>query len=298
MRRLRFLAEAAMFRVLLGLGRILPMRLLHALGAGAGTLGSLIDRRHDRIGRENLAAAFPEKSEAERRRILAACWRHFGTITLDALAFPRRNREEIGGWIRVVGLENARQAFAKDKGVLIFSGHYGHWELAALITAMLGHRLALIARPLDNPILDRMLARLRGSTGNLVVSKREAMRDMIRALKRNEGVAVMIDQDQRHMGVFVPFFGRPASTTPGLALLALRTGAPVLPVFCTPDPEGGWTLAYHPELTYEATGNRDADVLALTARCTAYLEREIRRRPEIWLWMHRRWKTQPPAPPA
>lgn len=296
MSRPRHVLEAAALRSLLLAARLVPRRLLLFAGARAGDAGRRLDRRHTRIARENLRRAYGDAiSDAEIERVVRECWRHFGRITFDALAFPSLSAADAGKVVRIEGIENLRAAYAKKKGVLLFSGHFGHWELAGLMQGHLGFPLAVIARPLDNPLLETTLAGLRTGSGNLVVHKRNAVRETLRALSRGLGVAIIIDQDARDDGVFVPFFGRPASTTPTLALVALRTGAPVLPVFSFPEPGGAWRVVYDPEVPVEATGDRDEDVRRLTATCTAIIERQVRERPELWLWMHRRWKTPPPA---
>jgi Kdo2-lipid IVA lauroyltransferase/acyltransferase len=290
--------EAAAFGVLLAGARVIPRRGLLALGALVGSLGYLADRRHRSITLDNLRLAYGDSlAPSERRRIARACWRHYGRITLDTLAFPRFSPASVGVTVEVEGVEHLRGAYARGKGVLVFSGHYGHWELTALMQAYLGMPMALVTRPLDNPQLERMLARLRGLSGNVIIHKRHAVREMVRALHQGSGVAIVIDQDARAGGVFVPYFGRPASTTPTLATLALRTGGAVVPAFCVPLTGGRYRITWEPEVEFEATGDRDADVLALTARCTEVIERWVRRHPELWLWMHRRWKTPPPLGP-
>ena len=296
MRQVRFLLEAAVLAAVLGAARLLPRRALLALGAGAGRLGFALDGTHRRIAIENLRMVYgPSLSEAEASKIAKACWRHFGRILLDALAFPRLSAASVGPVVRYEGLEHIRAAYARGKGVILFSAHYGHWELVALMQGYLGMPLALVARPLDNRHLERMLARLRSGSGNVIIHKRNAIREMLKAIRRRIGVAIVIDQDARDMGVFVPFLGRPASTTPTLALLALRTGAAVVPVFSVPAPGGAWTIVYGPEVNVRDTGDHDADALRLTAECTAIVETWVRRHPELWLWMHRRWKTAPPG---
>ena len=296
MTELRYRLEAALFAVLVQAARFLPRRLLLGLGSVTGDLGYLFDRRHRRIGLENLTQAFgDELAPAERRRVLRDCWRHFGRITLDTLNFPRFGPADVDTLIRFEGLEHVREAYAKKKGVLLFTAHFGHWELTALMQGYLGFPMALVARPLDNPYLERMLARVRGLSGNRIVHKRNAVREMLKALQAGIGVAIVIDQDARGSGVFVPFFGQPASTTPTLALLALRTDAPVVPCFCIAERDGTYRAVYGPEVKVRSTGDRDADVLRLTAECTATIERWVRQHPELWLWMHRRWKTQPPS---
>lgn len=294
MNPVRAALEAAIFRVLLELARWLPRPLWIGLGAATGDLARVLDRRHTRIAHENLRLAYRDAlAPAEADRIVRECWRHFGRITFDALAFPQLSERDAGSIVSFEGLEHVRAAYARGKGVLVFSGHYGHWELNAVMQGHLGLPLALVTRPLDNPRLERMLADLRTRSGNVVVHKRRAVREMVKALDRGIGVAIVIDQDARESGIFVPFFGRPASTTPTLAAIALRTGAAVVPSFSYPLPGGKWRVVYDPEVPVTATGDREADVRDLTAACTSILERRVRERPELWLWMHRRWKTQP-----
>jgi KDO2-lipid IV(A) lauroyltransferase len=294
MRTLRLLLEAAAFRLLLRIAQVVPRGALRRAGHLAGTLGYWLDGRHRRIARANLQAAFAgELDPRAARRIARACWSHFGRITFEALAFPRFDRRSIGPEVRFEGLDHLRAAYARGKGVLQFSGHYGHWELAALMQAHLGLPLALVARPLDNPRLEPLLTGLRSLSGNRVVYKRHAVREILREVSRGGSVAILLDQDARRDGVFVPFFGRLASTTPTLALVALRTGAAIVPTRSIPGPGGTYTIVYEPEIAVAASGDRDADVHRITAACTARLEAWVRERPELWLWMHRRWKTRP-----
>jgi len=289
-------AEAAAVEAALLLSRLLPRRALLALGSATGALLGRLDRRHTATARENLAAALGEStSPAERERIVRACWRHFGRIAFDALMFPRLDADALGSILRVEGIEHARTALARGRGVLVFSAHWGHWEAGAYAMGLLGVPFAIITRPLDNPLLERRLAGLRRGTGNLIIPKRRAVRETIRALGEGTAVAILIDQDAREDGVFVPFFGRPAATTPTLALLALRTGAPIVPVFARVESDGTITVRVEPALDARPSDDRAADVLRLTAACTAIVERHVRRDPEQWLWMHRRWKTRPPG---
>jgi KDO2-lipid IV(A) lauroyltransferase len=272
---------------------------LRGLGAAAGSLGHVVDRRHRRITHDNLRTALgPEVCEREVRRIARRCWRHFGRITADTLCFYRMPLERLEHCIDYEGLEHVRAAYAAHRGVLLFSGHFGHWELIALMQGHLGMPLALVARPLDNPRLETLLAGVRQRSGNRILHKRNASRDMLRALRSGAGVAIVIDQDARRDGIFVPFFGRPASTTPSLALMAVRTGAAVVPTFSIPLPGGRYRVVYEPPVAVPASGDVDRDVRDLTAACTAILERWVRSHPELWLWMHRRWKTAPPPSAA
>lgn len=299
MRKLRFQLEAAALRTMRGVARVLPRRVLLLAGSLLGTLWYALDARHRRVAMQNLVAAYGDELDpSARRRLVLSCWRHYGRTLFDTLAFDRFSRDSVGREIRYVGLEHIEEAYARGKGVLLFSAHYGHWELTALMQGYLGLPLTMVTRPLDNPVLERELARLRGRSGNAILHRRNAVREMLTTLRRGGGVAILIDQDAHGGGVFVPFFGRPSSTTPTLATLALRTGAAVVPTFSVPEPDGSYTVHYEPPVAIEDTGDRDADVLRITTACTATIERWVRKHPELWLWMHRRWKTAPPAAPS
>jgi len=270
---------------------------LLALGQATGELAYRLARKHTRVALANLKSAFGDAlSPGERQRIVRACWRHYGRITADAAAFHRLSPEDIGTRIRHEGLDQLRTAHAEGKGVLLISGHFGHWELTAYMQGFLGCPLLMITKPMDNPRVERMLATLRSGSGNEVVAKVDAVRASLKALARGIGVAVMIDQDARGSGIFVPFFGRPSSTIPTVGTMHLRTGAAVVATFSFPEDDGGWRITYQ-RLTFPGlTGIRDEDVYRITCETTALLEARIRERPELWLWMHRRWKTPPPQP--
>jgi KDO2-lipid IV(A) lauroyltransferase len=288
------LAETVVGTAALALVRVLPRRLLLATGSAAGALTGRIDRRHTAIARQNIREAYGDDlTEAEIERIVRRCWRHFGSMMLDAIAFPSLSPEATLSILQVEGLDRAREALAKGRGLLVFSAHFGQWEAGIAAMRRLGVPLSVIVRPLDNPALDRRMTELRHQAGVSVIRKRSAMRESLRALGAGGGVIMLIDQDARDAGVFVPFFGRPASTTPALALLALRTNAPILPVATRLGADGTIAVHIEPEVEIRPTGDRDSDVRRVTAACTAIVERWVRERPEQWLWMHRRWKSQP-----
>jgi len=292
-KRLRFALENAVAAGLLALGRWLPHRALLGIGAGGGELAYRLDRKHTRVALDNLRTAFgPGLADQDARRIVRACWHHYGRIATDAAAFPRLTADAIGRRIRYEGLEALREAYAEGRGVLVISGHFGHWELTAYMQGFLGCPMALITRPMENPRLEQRLARLRSGSGNRVIAKENALRASRRALSQGLGLAVMIDQDARGSGIFVPFFGRPASTIPTVGAIHLRTGAPVVATFSYPEPDGGWRITYERMLFPGLTGDRDHDIRLITCETTRLLEARIRERPELWMWMHRRWKTK------
>jgi KDO2-lipid IV(A) lauroyltransferase len=293
MTALRHLIEAWMFAILMAVTRVLPRGVVRAIGRRTGDLGRLLDRRHHHIATENLALAFPDMDRSGRERIARKCWRHFGEVLLDTLNFRKLGPQAVGRIVHFEGLEHLEQACSMGRGVLVFTGHFGHWELMALMQGYLGYPMSFIARPLDNRRLETRLAALRERSGNTLVYKRSAVRALLQTIRDGRIAGILIDQDARHDGVFVPFFHRSASTTPTLALLAIRTGAPIVPFRSVPGPGGSWRIIYQPAVLADPEAERAAEVQRVTALCTSIIEEWIREHPELWLWMHRRWKTRP-----
>jgi Kdo2-lipid IVA lauroyltransferase/acyltransferase len=220
---------------------------------------------------------------------------HFGRLLFVLLKFSTMTPAEMLAHVEFAGEERVVQAHAQGKGVLLFTGHFGFWEINALVHALAIRPMAVLARPLDNPLLHDLLESVRRRTGNTVIYRRGAIRRVLRALGNNEAIAVLIDQ---HIAtadaVYVDFFNRPAATTSALAALALRTGAPVVPVFALPLPGGRFRMVYeHP--VEPPRGEGDEAIREFTQRCTDVLEMYVRRYPELWLWMHRRWRDVPGA---
>jgi KDO2-lipid IV(A) lauroyltransferase len=280
---------------LLGLAA-LPRRA--GLGAGA-LLGRALYpflRRRRRVALANLERAYGATLDAAgRARLARASLAHLGRICADAAYAPRLLRAPIERVATVEGFAHLEAARAEGRGVLVFSGHFGHWEMIGLVQPRLGIPFAMIVRPLENPHVDRLLAGVRIRAGNTLIPKREAARGVMKALREGRAVAILIDQNVRgEAGIFVDFFGVPASTTPALATFAFKTGAPIVPVFCDLLPDGRGRIRYLPALHAARRGPLNDDVRDLTRTCTAILEREVRRRPETWFWMHDRWRTRPP----
>ncbi len=261
-----------------------------ALGAVVGTLG--IRRR---VALANLALAFPQRSHSERRAILAAHYREVGRIAAEYGRMPRLARAADGEVMaRVDGLE-ALQAQA-GRGVLMLSGHYGNFELAA---AWLGqqHPVDFLVKPLSNGAVDARIERLRRESGVGVISTRGGVKQVFRALRAGHWIAVAADQDAGRHGVFVPFFGRLASTAEGAARLALQTGATLTMGTMRRQADGRHTLTLTPPHVPDGEVT-EANVIALTAWHTALLEQSVRAAPEHYFWLHRRWKTRPPGESA
>jgi Kdo2-lipid IVA lauroyltransferase/acyltransferase len=290
---MRHRLEFLLVRMLLGLMRITPDRIVSAFGTALGLTFYTLDRSHRRIAERNLAAAFPVRSAAERQAIARAAFGHFGRLLFELLKFSTLTPDQMLARVEFDGEERSRLAYAQGKGVLFVTGHFGFWELQAMVHALRAQPITLLARALDNPGLNRLLEDIRQRTGNTVVYRRGTIRRVMRTLQAGGGVAVLIDQHiMSRDAIYVDSFERPAATTSAVAALALRTGAPVVPVFALPLPGGRYRLIYEHPVEPPPPDSADA-VREFTQRCTDVLEMYVRRHPELWLWMHRRWRDGP-----
>jgi len=267
-----------------------PMTAVRAFGRTAGLLAYAADGRRRRTALENLGYAFPGRSEQARRALVRAMFAHFGALLFELIKFGSYSREQMLAASEVEGEERLRQAQAQGRGILIFTGHFGYWELLAMAHALRMAPMTVLARPLDNPYLHAALEEIRTSTGNAVIYRQGAVRRILRNLAGGGIVGVLIDQHLHSTdAVFVEFFRRPAATTSALAALALRTGAPVIPVFALPLAHGRYRFIYEHPVDPPRADTPDA-VREFTQRCTDVLEMYVRRHPELWMWMHRRWR--------
>jgi KDO2-lipid IV(A) lauroyltransferase len=287
---LRYRVEYALVLAVRGVVAVLPDAAGRAIGTLVGLSFYAVDRAHRRLAVSQLRAAFPVRSEAECRAIARATFGHFGRLLVALLRFSTLNVEGIRARVEFDGEERVREALAAGTGVLLFSGHFGYWELQGIAHPLALPPMSVLARPLDNPYLHRLLERTRRETGNRVIYRRGAVRRILRALDADECVATMIDQHiQPADAVVVEFFNRPAATTAALATLALRTGAPLIPVFALPLAGGRYRMIYEHPVELPPADSPDP-VRELTQRCTDVLEMYVRRHPHLWLWMHRRWR--------
>ena len=277
-RRLEYLGV----RLLLAVVRVLPGALVRSFGTFVGLASYVVDRRRRRIAERNLAVAFPVRSARERRAIVRGAFAHFGQLLFELLKFSTLSNEELMARVEFEGDERVRLAYAQGKGVLFVTGHFGFWELHAIVHALQFEPIGVVARALDNPYVNDLLERIRQRTGNFVIYRQGTIRRVMRTLESGHGVAVLI-------AIFVDFFERPAATTSAVAALALRTGARVIPVFALPLGGGRYRMIYeHAVEPPDATA--DGAVREFTQRCTDVLEMYVRRHPDLWLWMHRRWR--------
>jgi KDO2-lipid IV(A) lauroyltransferase len=271
----------------------LPEPVINAWGAAIGMAFYTVDWQHRRVALANLEQCFPNKTAAERRAIARATFTHFGRVLLKLLTFSTLTPGQMMACSEYEGDERVRLAYAKGKGILFFTGHFGFWELHALAHAVKLRPIGVLARALDNQRLNELLERVRTATGNTVIYRQGAVRRVLKTLQAGEGVALLIDQHMHSPdAIWVNFFRRPAATTSTLAALALRTGAAVIPVFAHPLPGGRYKFVYEspvePPLEESPDATRD-----FTQRCTDVLEMHVRKHPELWLWMHRRWRDAP-----
>ena len=273
---------------------VLPMSAVRVCGGALGRAVYVVDVFHRRIALTNLASAFPMRSAAERRAIARTMFAHFGRLLLELMKFGTLSESQMREHMDVEGGERVQQAYQQGRGVLYFTGHFGYWEMQAIAHPLHLRPVSVLARPLDNPYLHEMLERIRTCTGNGVIYRQGAIRKVMRELAANRGVAFLIDQHLHSAdAVYVDFFDRPAATTSALAALALRTGAPVIPVFALPLPGGRYRFIYERPVPPPKEESPDA-VREFTQRCTDVLEMYVRRDPALWLWMHRRWRDRDP----
>ena len=253
-----------------------------------------------RVGERNLELALPEVPPIERTRILRGLFRNLGAQLVEFCRMPRYTAENTRGWIRTDGLENYLAAQARGKGVLVLTGHLGGWELSSFYHSLMGHPMGMVIRRLDNRLLDEYVNRIRCLHGNRVLHKDDFARGLLTAMRTGDTVGILMDTNMTPpQGVFVKFFGMTACTASGLARVALRTGAAVLPGFLVwESAEGKYVLHFGPELRFRESDDPEADIVAATQQCNDVLESWIRRYPDQWLWIHRRWKTRPPGEPG
>ncbi|MFI5072000.1 MAG: lysophospholipid acyltransferase family protein [Terriglobales bacterium] len=278
---------------------VLPRPLARAAGISLAWMVYVLHPRLRWVGMWNLELAFPEKSRRQRRAILRGTFTSLGRQLAELCLFPKYTAENVNKVVTYDGFENFERALARGKGVLFLTAHLGAWELSAFAHSLYGHPLHIVMRPLDNVYIDRLARKYRTMHGNSTVDKDDFIRGLLSAMKAGETVGILMDTNMTPpQGVFVDFFGIPACTASGLARIALRTDAAVVPGFTIWDPAlRKYRLRFDPAAKLIRTGDDDADIVANTAMFTKMIEDYIRRYPDQWLWVHRRWKTRPEGQP-
>jgi len=257
-----------------------------------------LDARHRAIALSNLERAWgDELSEKEREIIARRNFAHLARVMLELPYLRKMTAANVDRFATFVGVEHFLTALDRGKGLLFLTSHFGNWELMALAFSLKYRPSHLIVRPLDSPFLDRLINSIRCQGGNRLIAKRGSVRRVLRLLKQGETVALLIDQNvDWYEGVFVPFFKDIACTTKMLAVVALRTDAPVVPVYNVRQPDGRYEVVFEPEVSLVRTNNNTTDVEENTALFNRIIERYVRRYPEQWFWVHRRWNTRPYQP--
>jgi KDO2-lipid IV(A) lauroyltransferase len=292
MRRKLEYAAAWPFIKILG---AMPRPLARGFAIGLAQIVYLLHGRLRRVGMRNLELAFPEKSRTERARILRGEFTSLGRQLAEVCHFPGYTLENVQQVVIYDGLGNYERAYARKKGVLFLTAHFGGWELSAFTHSLHGHWMHVVMRPMDNVYLDRTIRRYRTMHGNKTVDKDDFVRGLLAAMKAGEVVGILMDTNMTPpQGIFVDFFGIPACTASGLARIALRTDAAVVPTFTIWDAAlGKYRLRFDPALELIRSGDQEADIATNTQMFTKVIEDYVRKYPEQWLWVHRRWKTRP-----
>ena len=291
MYRLQYLLLAVLVRLV----GMLPRPLARAVGTTIGRLVYLVHPRLRRVGMRNLEMAFPDKSAAERRKILRGVYISLGRLLAEFCLFPSYTLANASKVAVYQGFENFEGAEKRGKGVLFLTGHFGGWEIGSFFHSLQGHPMRIVVRPLDNPYVDDLVTRYRTLHGNSVIGKQGFARGLLAAMEGNETVGILMDTNMTPpQGVFVDFFGIPACTAVGIARVALHTDAAVVPAFTIWDPVlRKYRVEFGPALELVRTGDGEADAIANTALFNRIFEDYVRKYPDQWLWVHRRWKTRP-----
>jgi KDO2-lipid IV(A) lauroyltransferase len=284
-------------RLVAVLAAALPLPVLLAVGRGVGVLGWALRIRR-RVALANLATAYPDRDERWRRRTLFRFWQHLGRVIVEFLRSPALSAADVERLVDVdpVGFGRFEAAYGGGAGAIVVTAHFGNFELLGSIWSRRGLKVTAITKRLSRNAFNAFWLDQRKRAGLLEVPDSGSIRDILAVLRRKEILAIMIDQNMiPRRAVFAPFFGKAAATTPAPAVFAERTGAPVFLVLMHRLPGGRHRVSIDGPVPFDRTGDRDADVLAFTAKLNGLLEAHVRAEPEAWYWIHRRWKTRPPA---
>jgi len=269
-----------------------------SLGRTLGALVFRFSKRRKKAALKNLNIMFSDsKSADEKMRIIKNSFKTLAVSALQSIWVTTNTEEKVRRLIEEEpkGLNVLRECLKKKKGIFFLTAHYGNWEIMGLHHGLLGIcPLSSIVRKLDNPYLDTFVTKMRTATGNQIFYRDDSLLKIVRELKNNNSVAVMMDQNTARGGIFVDFFGMKASTPRAVAQLSYRLGTPVLPLFSYPTEKGTYKIEYGPELIFEKSNNKEQDVLDWTQEMETFIETVIRKNPIPWMCGHRRWKTRPP----
>jgi len=279
--------------LILLLFKAIPLPLRRIFFVGLCRLFYLVVPRQRMITLHNLQRAYPEKSLEEITAIAKGAYRHLGFMAADFFEIPWIDRGNLHRWVECEGLEHYEAAISQGKGILSIVAHFGNWELMTAVIPLVAQPMNIVYRPLDNPVLENLFAWVRSCHGNDLLPKEGAGMKILRLLRRNQTLGILIDQNAAvREGIFVDFFGRPACTASGLAILAMRSGAPVIPAFLPRQADGRYKLILLPPVSLDHTGDFEQDLVTNTQRFTRVIEDMVRQYPDQWFWLHQRWKTK------
>lgn len=292
--------EYAALWLLLKIIGVLPRPLARFVGARTAAFLFLLRPGLRAAAAENFQLAFPEWNKKQRRAAIRGMVRQLGWMGAEFAHFPHYTKNNIERTVLIEGFENFASAQARGKGVLFLTGHMSAWEMAPFAQALYGNPLHFLVRPIDNPLVDALVMKYRCSHGNQPIGKNQSARAVLKVLAAKGTVGILADQNtQPTEGVFVDFFGIPACTTAGIARFALHTDAAVVPGFIHWDgATRKYRLCFEPEVELIRTGDDATDIRENTQRFTRVIENYVRRYPDQWLWVHRRWKTRPTGEPS
>jgi KDO2-lipid IV(A) lauroyltransferase len=246
------------------------------------------------IALHNIHCAFPEKSMEEVEGLAKGVYRHFAIVAAEFFELPFITKENLHEWVEFEGLDYVEDTLKQGKGMLSIVGHFGNWELMTVAFPLMAYPIHIVYRPLDSPVLDNLTSWVRTKGGNILIPKGGSGKKIVSLLKENKIMGILSDQNvAKSEGVFVDFFGRPACTSVGLAVLALQSGAPVVPAFMPRMPDGRYTLFFLPPVEVTRTDDYESDLRVNTQRFTKVVEDIVRQYPDQWFWIHQRWKTKP-----
>jgi KDO2-lipid IV(A) lauroyltransferase len=274
--------------------RLIPLGMRKVIFKALLMLFYHLSGRQRLIVLSNLKRAYPEKDMEEITDIAKGVYRHLAIVAAEFFELPSITKENLHEWVEFDGLENLDRALAQKKGVLSIVAHFGNWELMTVALPLGARPMSIVYRPLDNPTLDNLTSWMRTKDGNTLIPKGGSGRTITRLLGENRIIGILSDQNvDKYEGVFVDFFGRPACTAVGLAVLALRTDAPVLPAFMARMPDGKYRFIIQPAVEITRTDDYESDLQVNTQRFTGIVENMVRQYPDQWFWIHQRWKTKP-----
>jgi KDO2-lipid IV(A) lauroyltransferase len=284
-------------KIMLFVGHRIPLFVRKGVFISLFNLFYHLGNKNRLITLHNLMRSFPEKDLKEIIKIAKGVYRHCATVAAEFFDMPYVTKENIHKWGYVEGLENYEAAVAKGKGVLSIVAHFGNWEILPVGIPIFIKPINIVYRPLDNPIIDNMVEYVRTMRGNQLIPKGGSGKRIMELLKENQTVGLLSDQNvDLQEGVFVDFFGRPACTGKGLAVMAMRSGAPVIALFPARQKTGKYKAIVKPAIEAVSTGDYEADIVTNTQRFTKVIEETVREYPEQWFWFHQRWKTKPYQP--